>query len=109
MTALTVEAIEESTYVVTAVLTDENGDTVVPTALTWSLYDEKGRVVNEREGVILTPASTVQIVVSGSDLSLSGDNDETRFLLLEGTYNSDLGGGLPIRAQAEFPVNHTIA
>lgn len=107
MSELSVDAIEQGTYVVTAVLTDENGDAVTPTALTWSLYNEKGVVVNGREDVAITPASTVNIVLSGDDLAISGNTDERRVFLLTGAYNSSLGSGLPLRDLVEFTVTHT--
>lgn len=103
---LTAEAVEGSTYAVTASFRDETGAAVAPdNGLAWTLTDVNGTVVNGREGVTITPASTVTIVLSGDDLAVPASAGEvTRLLAVEGTYESDLGSGLPIRDEVEFIV-----
>jgi len=47
------------------------------------------------------------VALSGDDLALSAGfagNAEKRIFTVEATYNSDLGVGLPLRDQLEFPV-----
>ena len=70
-TTIATKAVEGSTYVVTAAFTDEDGDTVVPATVTWTLTDISGNVVNNREDVALTPAISVDIVMYGDDLKIS--------------------------------------
>ena len=43
---LSVEALEGSTYVVTAAFTDEDDNAVVPSTVTWTLTDSGGDVVD---------------------------------------------------------------
>lgn len=98
------KAVEESTYVITASFTDEDGNAVEPEAgLTWSLYDKYGNVINEREDVTLTPATSVDIVLSGDDLALTSNDSGVRKLTVKGTYVSDLGT-LPLKDEVTFVV-----
>ena len=47
----------------------------------------------------------VLLVLSGSDLKIDKDREEvTRWIVFEGTYDSDLGSDLPLKEQAEFTV-----
>ena len=103
-TKLTTDAIEEGTYVITAAFTDEDGDAVTPNAgLVWSLTDGQGNVINSRENVAITPATSVTIVLTGDDLAI-GTNKTHRVLLVEGTYDSTLGSNLPLKDQATFDI-----
>lgn len=105
-TVLTTEAVEKSTFVVPLTFRDENGDAVVPTAATWSLMSEYGVTVNERSGVAFDSlASTVNVVLTGSDLATLGELDNcTRLLLVEATYSSSLGTDLNLREEIEFSI-----
>lgn len=100
---LTIEAVEQSTYVITATFTDETGAAVTPNVLTWTLTDRNGTVINSRSAVSITPGASVQIVLSGDDLDFSGA-DALRLLTVEGTYNSSLGNNLPLKEEAEFVI-----
>lgn len=106
-TTLTTNANEQSTYVITYTFKDETGATITPNSgLTWTLTDTKGNVVNSRSGVGITAASTVNIVLSGADLSVSSAYaTKTRKLLITGTYNSSLGNNLPYKDEITFTVN----
>jgi hypothetical protein len=54
---------------------------------------------------VSSPESTEDIVLSGDDLQLPDGYDEVyRWLVIEGTYSSNAGSGLPIRDQVRFPV-----
>lgn len=104
-TELKTKAVEESTYVVNAAFTDEDGAAVVPnTGLNWTLTDDHGVVINSRDAVAITPATAVDIVLKGDDLAMSGDS-VVRVVTIEGTYDSGtLGAGLPIKDRAVFDV-----
>ena len=101
-------AVEKSTYVVTLAFLDEDNDPVTPATGTWTLTDANGTVINSREDVAISGLdSSIDIVLSGDDLAISAGfsgNSELRIFTFEGTYNSDLGVGLPLRDQLEFPV-----
>lgn len=101
---LVVEAVEESTYVITVSFTDESGAAVAPNAgLAWTLTDINGTIINARSAVAITPAESVDIVLSGDDLALSGDNAQ-RLVTVQGTYDSSLGADLPLKEEVHFTV-----
>jgi len=104
-TTINTPAVERSTYVLTADFTDETGAAVVPNAgLNWTLMTKAGRVINSRLSVPITPASSITIVLSGDDLALVDGETKGRRVLIEGTYDSDLGAGLAIRDQLTFSI-----
>lgn len=106
-TLLTERAIERSTYAVTVVFTDANGDNVTPNAgLTWTLTDCDGAIINNRSAVPIASAGTVTIVLSGDDLDL--DDGSQRYLLVEGTFTSDLGSNLPLKSEARFRIANLV-
>lgn len=119
-TALTVKATEKSTYVITATFTDEDDAAVVPTAITWTLSDVGGDIINSRDGIDFevdnglgaagTLASTVSIILTGDDLQMLGERPtEIRRFLLEATYDSSLGNGLNLRGACQFEINNLVA
>ncbi|HDM76324.1 MAG TPA: hypothetical protein ENG51_07620 [Deltaproteobacteria bacterium] len=108
-TTLTTHAVEKSTFVITVAFQDEQGNSVTPNELTWTLTDMNGNVINNRDQVSITPASSVDIVLSGDDLALEGDAPELRVLTVEGTYSSDLGSDLPIKDSVRFIVDNLVA
>lgn len=75
-TKLTTDANEESTYVINVAFTDEDGTAVVPDSVEWSLHDEDGDVINSKSAQSETPASNIDITLSGDDLSIQ--SGETR-------------------------------
>jgi hypothetical protein len=103
-------AIEQSTFAITVSFTDENepAQAVAPnTGLKWSLIDEStGSAVNSRTNVeVSPPASSVVVILHGADLALlHGQPVEWRLLVVEGTYNGDLGNNLEIKDQLRFPI-----
>ena len=101
-------AVEKSTYVVTLAFKDEDNDPVTPASGTWTLTDEDGTVINSREDIEISGLSTSNdVVLSGDDLAVSSGFagvSEKRIFTFEGTYNSDLGVGLPLKDQLIFPV-----
>ncbi len=107
---LTDEAIEESTYIVTVAFTDEDDDAVIPNApLVWTLTDMAGNVINSREDVSITPASSIDIVLSGDDLEVFDDGGlDNRLVTVQGTYNSDAGNNLPLKDEVVFPIRRLV-
>lgn len=101
-----IKAKEQGTFIVTAAFYDDQGDSVAPDSMFWSLVDKDENVINEREDVeIASPETTEDIVLHGDDLAiLAGYSEEERYLVLEGTYTSDAGNGLPITGQLKFYV-----
>jgi hypothetical protein len=107
-TVLTSKAIEESTYIITAAFTDEDGNAVTPNSLAWTLTDDQGAVINSRENVSLTPGESVQIVLSGDDLALAENDSRRRRVLVEGVYDSNAGSGLAIRDEVVFVIQELL-
>jgi hypothetical protein len=101
--SITVMPPEKGTAKVTVTFSDETGASVAPSAVTWTLTDRAGNVINDRLDVAVTPGATVTFALYGNDLAITG-NDAQRVLLIEATYNSSLGSNLPLKAQAFFTV-----
>jgi hypothetical protein len=96
---LAVRAIEQSTYVVTVDFTDENGDPVVPNSIAWTLSTEEGAIQNGQADVVVAPAASIEIVLSGDDLEI-GDAIATNLVLtVDASYDSTLGTDLPLVGQ----------
>lgn len=102
-----VEAVEESTLAIVISFTDEDGNAETPATANWTLTDDDGDVINSREEVTISSLDTsVTVVLSGDDLALqSGESGSAvRRFVVQGTYNSDLGNGLPMIDSVAFPV-----
>jgi hypothetical protein len=100
-------AVEQSSYLIEAAFFDEDDQEVIPNSAKWSLTDTLGNVINSREDVVLTPAASVFIVLTGDDLALSTGFtgfSELRVLLIEAIYNSSHAAGLYLKDQLVFPV-----
>jgi len=93
------QAIQSSTYIVNAAFTDEDGGAVVPDTLTWTLKDAAGTVINGRDAIVITPATSVDILLKGDDLAPGTDDVAKLLLTTDATYTSALGSGLPFKAQ----------
>ena len=96
---------EESSCVVTASFTDEASVAMVPTSITWSLRDENDAIVNSRSAVSVTPASSINIVLSGNDLIYSTTQSK-RYVTIEAVYTSTYGTGLLLKDECEIPINN---
>lgn len=107
----TTTANEESTFVITCSFTDENSVAVVPSAVIWMLTDENGMIINNRSGVSVTSlASSIDIVLSGDDLAITGTSKQSvRILTVKATYDSTLGTGLPLKESLRFVVKNLVA
>ena len=101
-------AIEQSTYIIAVTFTNENGNSLVPDTVAWTLTDAKGAVINDREDVSATPAATVNIVLSGDDLAIIAGSNNKRVVTIEATYNSAYGTGLPLNARATFTIEDLV-
>lgn len=98
---------EGSTLIITVAFTDENGDAVAPAAATWTLMDGQGAVINNRSAVPVSLLDTsVTIVLSGDDLSISDPDVLDRVLLVEATYTNSAGSGLPEKKEYSFSLNN---
>lgn len=104
-TEITTKANEGSTFIVTAAFTDEDDAAVVPDSITWTLTDDVGDVVNSRSAVsVATPAASIDIVLSGADLTVSSER-RRRFLAIEAVYDSDAGNNLPLVEELTFLID----
>jgi hypothetical protein len=107
---LDIVAKEKSTLKVTVAFTDEDGNAVTPTALTWTLTDSAGTVINDREDEeVATPGASNAIALSGNDLAIQSGEAGTyveRRILVEAVYTSDLGAGLPLKWAGAFLVEN---
>ncbi len=100
---------EESTFIVAIAFTDENDSSVVPETIVWSLTDVSGDIINDRENIPVTPAASINIVLSGDDLALPDSTDPGRVLSVLATYNSSLGDDLPITESYRFNILDNVA
>ena len=99
---------EKSTKVIPVSFQDEDEAAVTPNSISWTLTNETGTIINSRENVSVTPASTINIVLSGDDLAI-GDNGMSRRLLVYALYDSAYGSDLSLRAVAKFDINNLVA
>lgn len=103
MTFLPKVATELGTYIIDVTLLDEDGDSLAPATLSWSLKDVGGNVVNSREDVeIDPPTSSVTITLTGADLALTANRPAQRILSLSGTYTTALGVEAALTESATF-------
>lgn len=107
---LATHAVEEATFGIRCVFKDENDNALTPQSMTWTLTDRDGTVINSRDGIaVVNPSSTQTITLSGEDLALQGTSDSRlRRLLVEITFNSNLGNELPLKDSAEFEIDDLI-
>ena len=92
---LTLSAVEKSTIVITASFHDEAGSPMIPSTISWSLLDEQGEVVNNRNDVVVEPSTSINIVLTGDDLDIKKNEiAESRTCVISGRYNSSYGTDL---------------
>lgn len=97
---------EGGTYPVFLTFPDEVGNSVVPNTCTWSLYKERGTVVNGRLNVTETPSLEVPVVLYGDDLLLERGKSPWRTLVVKATYDSNLGNNLPLHGKVRFQISN---
>lgn len=98
------DAVEGSTYIVQVAFKDEVGDAMVPVSAEWSMRDNTGAIVNSRSAVPLTPATAMNIVLNGDDLSYEVNSQSMRVLTVTGIYDGDYGANLPIAEEYTFSI-----
>lgn len=111
---LETHADERDTYNVRASFFDESAtpQPVTPTTLNWSLVNMRGEIINNRLNVPITPAATVNVVLTGADLALPDTSNEyarTRAVIFRGTYNSSLGSGLILTKEVRLIIDESVA
>ena len=108
VTILDTKASEEGTYAIDEIQFLDSQDTPVAVtpevgSVTWCLTDKNGTIINDREDVAITSASSMTIVLSGDDLAVSGSVDKyvtrdgviiqqyERHVLVQGEVNTVIG------------------
>jgi len=110
MIELTEHATEGGTYIISAVFTDEDGASVIPTFIKWDLTDQRGNIINSRDDVIVIPAASIDILLQGNDLAIVDNMSEVRRILtVFAKYNSSLGSDLPLDDSAHFFIDKLAA
>lgn len=109
---------EKGVRIVQVVFKDEDGNVVVPNPNTikWTLTDrptkrgEVTSVINSRELVAIASASTVNIVLEGSDLALQSSESAlehvSRVLTVQYQYDSSLANNLDDKAEYIFQIRN---
>lgn len=104
---------ERGTIALVVSFADENGTPTAPTTMTWSLVDVNGTVINSRSDVtVTTPEASETIVLSGADLQITAAEQSAGYALVkrrfvvEITFTSDLGSGLPAKEVAAFLIEN---
>lgn len=105
---------EEGTGIVGAAFTDEDASAVTPNAITWTLTDAAGTVINSREDVaVASPDTSIDIVLSGDDLQIltaeASQKYVERLILVKSTYDSSLGSDLPAKQSGAFLIENLVA
>lgn len=112
MITLPEHASEKSTYRITAAFYDSSNNAVTPSAANFTLLDGGGNICNNRNAVVISSLNTsVDIVLSGNDFA-AGNNEGvdtwTRYLLLQATYSSTEGSGLPLKEMCRLYVDNLL-
>lgn len=106
-TNLSVTANEEGCIVIAASFTDATDAPIVPESIHWKLVNGAGTVINSRTDTTVTPASTVNIILSGNDLEVTETTvTAERYLTVWGTFNSSYGSGLPYTDEVFFRIKN---
>lgn len=113
-TKLETRAQEGSSFILKSVFTAKFSDGSPPTpfvpneGLTWTLRDQSGAIVNNRDQVSISTGGYVVIVLLPADLSLSDDYPEKRYLTIQGTYDNEVATNIPFLDEVEFIVENTV-
>jgi len=101
---------ERSSITFQSTFKDDDGVELVPKSIIWSLVDKDGNIINNREGVSITPASVVKVSLSNDDLALSEQGiPEYRYFTIVAVYDTATGTNLQLTDQVEFFVRDLIA
>lgn len=102
---------EESTFPLTVEFSYLSGTVSVlfaPNTILWSWADKDGNIINSRSSVSLAASSSVNIVLEGDDLAISGTFRKIGKLLVEGTYNSTFGNNKPYTEEATIIIDNLV-
>jgi hypothetical protein len=105
---LSEQALEKSTFIISVSFYDEDGDAVIPNTVSWSLRTIDGHVINGRKDVSETPATTVNIVLTGDDLQIVANKTNERVVTVESVYDSDLGNDLNLNEEIYFIIKDLV-
>lgn len=95
---------EGSTFFPIVTFSNENDELVVPNSIVWTLTDSAGNIMNNREDVVVvTPASSIEIKLTGDDL-LIDSSMYIRFLLIKAIYTSSRGSGQTLNKELMFQI-----
>ena len=94
----------ESTFKITVEVLNTSGVAVQPTSMTWTLSDESGNLINNRQQeTVISPAIQQDIYLTGPDLATTNPTVKIkRILLIEATYNEGDLTGLPYKEEYWF-------
>ena len=96
-----ITATEGSTVVATCTFTSEAGDSVIPASdVLWKLVDPSW---TELDSGTVSAAASVDIVISSISLSIEVREVVWLTLIVETTYDSANGTGLPLVEHCRFP------
>lgn len=105
-TKLALKAFERSSYVISVAFKDDNGTAVTPNKVSWDLSTLGGTIINNRLNVSETPATSIDIVLSGSDLrTLASEGNRQivgRLVTIRGSYDSAAGTDLELSGDVKF-------
>jgi len=89
---------------------DEDGNGMTPNSIAWTLTDESGTVIHERDDVEVTPDTSVDVVLNGDDTALQEGEIYLgkRIFILKIKYNSDAGTGLEAYKDIRFVVDNLV-
>jgi hypothetical protein len=97
--------VEESSRKYTVTWIDSDGDPVQPIAVTWTLTDRDGTVINSRSGVSETPGLTNTITLGAADLALADQTNDFEYRVL--TVHGDEGNAsIPIIVEIDFIIRN---
>ena len=106
---------EESTYGIPFTFTDDTAAAVVPLTAQWTLLKKVGsnpavETIIRGPVAITPPSSTYIIVLTADDLALviGEGHPKTRYVLVEYTYSSSLGVGLPAKDTISFSIANLV-
>jgi hypothetical protein len=92
---------EQGTKIIAVSFFEPNGTTAVtPNTVTWTLRTASGTVINSRTAESETPATTINVVLTGDDLAISSYGTK-RYVRVYGTYDSATYGS-NLNYQQEF-------
>jgi hypothetical protein len=100
------EAVEESTFIVTVEFFDSDGAAVAPRLVDWTLRDQDYAIVNGRDAVdVPTPGTSIHVALTGDDLTLPDSTKRQRYLFVRAIYDSTVyGDDLHLTEEVRFKI-----